>query len=146
MATELRYVGEKKEDGTWKGLKSMRQDMDEAPAGRYIFTCKKYRKSLSNKQNAYYWACVVPYVIDGLVAMGFDKSLLTSENVHEMLKAKFLHEDLGTNDGEFITITKSTTDLSTSEFMDYLADVQKWAAEFLNITIPDPGEQSEISY
>lgn len=146
MATDLKYVGEKKEDGTWKGLKSMRQDMDELGPGRYIFTCKKYRKSRSNKQNAYYWACVIPYVMDGLVEMGLEKSLLSSENVHEMLKARFLKEDFGNADGEFVTLTKSTTDLSTTEFMDYIADVQKWAAEFLNIQIPDPGDQAEINY
>jgi len=146
MAGELRYVGEKLEDGTWKGLKAMRADMDEAPAGRYIFTCKKYRKSRSNRQNSYYWACVVPYVIDGLVGAGFEKSLLSVENVHELLKNKFLKEDYGIDGGEFITLTKSTTDLSTTEFMDYIAEIQKWGAEFLQIMIPDPGEQSEIEY
>ena len=143
---ELRYVGEKKADGTWKGLKSMRQDMDEAPPGRYIFTCKKYRKSRSNRQNAYYHGCVVPYVIDGLVNIGFERSLLTNENVHDLLKNKFLHEDVGIDGGEFITLTKSTTDLSTTDMMDYIDEIHRWALEFLGITIPLPGEQSEIDY
>jgi len=146
MAGELRYVGEKREDGTWKGLKSMRCDMDSAPAGRYIFTCKKYRKSRSNNQNAYYWGCVIPYVMDGLVGMGFEKRLLTNENVHDLLKNKFLHEDVAVDSGEFITLTKSTTDLSTTDMMDYIDEIQRWALTFLNIVIPSPGEQSEIEY
>lgn len=146
MANDIRYVVEKKDDGTWKGFGAFKTDMEDFPTGRYMITCRKYRKSRSSKQNGFYWGCVIPYVIDGLVDMGFEKRLLNAESVHHMLREKFLKEDVPNDVAEFITLVKSTTDLSTIEFMEYIADIQQWAQTFLNIYIPDPGEQTEINY
>jgi hypothetical protein len=144
---ELRYIGNVTE-GKLKivNRKAFDIDMQGFEGSRVIITLKKYRKSRSNKQNAYYHGCVIPYVIDGLVAMGTNKNLLSSENVHEMLKAKFLGEDIANENGEFIRINRSTTDLTTTEFMEYIADIQQWAAEFLSIQIPDPGEQADMQF
>jgi len=144
---ELRYIFTVK-DGKMKISHREQFDVDlEGFEGcRGILTLKKYRKTRSNKQNAYYHGCVIPYVIDGIAAMGTSRSLLSAENVHEMLKAKFLGEDIPNEDGEFIRINRSTTDLTTTEFMEYLADIQRWAAEFLHIVIPDPGEQADLQF
>ena len=48
--------------------------------------------------------------------------------------------------GEVHELGYSTANLSTSEMMDYIAQVQQFAAEFLNTVIPDPGEQAEINF
>lgn len=152
MANELIYTASVTEEGQLKIVhrKGFDEDMKAFAGQRLIIRIKKYRKSRSNKQNAYYWGCVINYVTEGLVNMGFERPLLSSDNVHHLLREKFLKEDLGVPDGvhagEFVTMVRSTTDLSTTEFMDYIADIQKWAAEFLNIVIPDPGEQSEIEF
>ena len=114
--------------------------------GRWLVTITKYKKSRSLNQNNFYHGCVVPAVKDGLVDMGFDKYLMDNETVHEFLKSKFLKQDVGVESGEFITITKSTAKLSTTEFIDYIAEIQAWSSTFLNIYIPDPGEQSELNY
>lgn len=142
---ELRYVATV-EGGKLKiaGRKAFDDDLVGFEGSRVIITLKKYRKSRSNKQNAYYHGCLIPYVIDGLVAMGTSKGLLSSENVHEMLKAKFLGEDIANDNGEFIRINRSTTDLTTVEFLEYIDSIQIWASEFLNIYIPSPNEQSEL--
>lgn len=151
MANELIYTGSVV-DGKLKivNRKGFDQDMQAFEGQRLILRIKKYRKSRSNKQNAYYWGCVINYVTDGLTDMGFDRHLLSPENVHHMLRDKFLKDDIGISEGEhageFVTMVRSTTDLSTTEFMDYLASIQKWAAEFLNINIPDPETQSEIYF
>jgi hypothetical protein len=130
--------------------KGFDQDMANFEGQRIIMRIKKYVKSRSNKQNAYYHGCVIPYVTDGLVNMGFERRLLSAENVHWMMREKFLKEDIGVTEGEhageFVTMVRSTTDLSTTEFMDFIADIQQWASEFLGIYVPSPGEQSEIEY
>lgn len=145
--SDLRYIGNVV-GGQLKivNRKHFDADLEGFEGSRVIITLKKYRKSRSTKQNAYYHGCVIPYVIDGLVDMGTSKGLLSSENVHEMLKAKFLGEDIANENGEFIRINRSTTDLTTTEFMEYIADIQQFAAEFLGINIPDPGEQSDMQF
>jgi hypothetical protein len=38
----------------------------------------------------------------------------------------------------------TTTALNVAEMMDYIAQVQQFAAEYLNVTIPEAGEQTEL--
>lgn len=66
--------------------------------------------------------------------------------VHELLKQRFLHNGLEVADvnGESVKMPSSTRNCSTGEFMDYLAQIERWAQEFLNVTIPAPGEQTAI--
>lgn len=97
---------------------------------------KKYRSFL---QNRYYWGLVIPVVRASLHDVGVE---FGNQTTHEMLKLRFLKEDLHVRDGEFISRIKSTKELSTSEFMDYIAQIQRWASEFLGCVIPDPGEQA----
>lgn len=106
---------------------------------------KKFRRSRSTKQNAYYHSCLIPAVIDGLVDAGYERYKLNSETVHEFLKDKFLKEEITSQEtGEIIAIPRSTASLSTIEFATYVDDIIRWSAEFLNITIPLPNEQSEM--
>lgn len=64
---------------------------------------------------------------------------------HDLMKAKFLKvEKVNEKTGEIITSIGTTTSITTTEMMDYIASIQQWAAEFLNIDIPDPGEQLEF--
>lgn len=149
MANELVYTANVTEEGQLKivGRKGFDEDMKGFAGGRIIIRIKKYRKSRSNKQNAYYHGCVIAYVQQGLIDQGVDKRLTGADNVHHMLREMFLKEDVPVGDaGEFVSMVKSTTDLSTTEFMDYIADIQKWASEFLNIYIPDPGEQTDLEF
>lgn len=122
------------------------EDMKQFEGKRIQFTVKGYKAQRSNKQNAYYWGCIIPYVQDGLLELGFEKRILDQETVHEMLKGKFLKEDLATDqwNGEFITHVGSTTDLNKLEFSDYIENIRTWAAEYLSINIPDPEEQIEL--
>lgn len=105
---------------------------------------KVKRRSLS--QNSYYWKICVPFVLDGLVDVGYPRSELSSEVVHDMLKDKFLRQQLVSEHGEALEIIKDSKSLSTTDFMSYIADIQRWAQEFLSIIIPDPGEQSMMNF
>ena len=112
--------------------------------GRYEVKISKYKKRRSLSQQGYYFKVVVPAVRDGLIDMGFSPDKLDHEATHELLKAKFLKEDIPNEQGEFVTIIKSTTTLSTYEYTQFLEQIWQWAIEFLGIHIASPGEQSEM--
>lgn len=146
---KVKYLGEVRDDGSLKIYD--RQQFDKYiksgfTGQRIVLEVSKYQKQRSLSQNGYYHAVVVPAVKDGLVDAGFSKYSLDNETVHEMLKQKFLKEDIANESGEFITITRSTSTLNTVEFCEYIASIQRWATEFLSIYIPDPMEQSQLNF
>lgn len=148
---ELKYQFRVSESGEIKivNRKEFTKDMVKYFAGKTVIgTFKKPRKIRSTAQNSYYHACCIPEVIEGLIGAGYDANELNREVVHDMLRHKFLTKDLPSPDfsGEFVTITRSTTDLSVGEFMDYIAEIQRWCATYLNHVIPDPNQQKEINY
>lgn len=112
--------------------------------GRYEVSISKYKKKRSLSQQGYYFKVVVPAVRDGLIDMGFSPDKLDHEATHELLKAKFLKEDIPNEQGEFVTIIKSTTTLSTIEYTQFLEQIWQWASEFLGIHIPEPNEQTNM--
>lgn len=108
-------------------------------------TVQKRRKVRSSEQNRYYWGIVLPLVRDGFEELG---DRVTNEQVHEFLKGKFLPsvEIVKEDTAEIVRIPGSTTILTTSQAMDYYAQIQQFAAEFLGVYIPDPNEQVKIEF
>lgn len=106
-------------------------------------TLDKLKKKRSNPQNAYYFGVIIPILKDALKEAGHT---MTNDDVHELLKLKFLKETVLTdeNTGECIERIKSTTELSTTGFMEYILEIQQWCSEFFGIVIPDPNEQLKI--
>lgn len=151
MAQELKYQFKVSEDGEIKIInrKQFQKDMVDAFRGQSVIaTFRKPRKLRSTAQNGYYWSCCIPEVLEGLVNAGFEPKDLNREVIHDMLRQKFLTTDLPSPEwsGEFISITKSTTELSTGEFLDYISQIQRWSADFLHHIIPDPSTQKEINF
>lgn len=95
----------------------------------------------STPQNRYYWGAMLPIVKEGLKGVGIEMS---KEQTHEMLKYKFIKREFITSDGDILQSIGSTTELSTKEFKEYIESIQIWSAEYLNVNIPDPNEQTEI--
>lgn len=93
---------------------------------------KRYRKDRSLNQNKYYHGVVVPMISE---AIG-EEDL---EVVHGLLKNKFNHEILVIGDDEIIK-PLSTAKLNTEQFEIYLEKIRMWAAKFLGLYIPLPGE------
>ena len=94
----------------------------------HILTIKQHRETRSDAQNRYLWGFIYP-----IIGMEIGE---TVESIHEMCKAKFLsHTE--TIAGEQYLITRSTTKLTTEEFMQYLETIKLWAWHELQITIPD---------
>ncbi len=98
-------------------------------------------------QNSFYWYIVVPIVKKGLQGIGYD-DIKSNEQAHEFLKNKFLKKYVHNrnNPEEVIELPGTTTDLTTVQFMAYIAEVQKFSAEWLGEIIPDPGQRPEIDY
>lgn len=126
-----------------KALKDAMVAFGDTP---FQLTLEKKVKKRSLSQNSYYFGCVVSSVLDGLVDVGYPRSELSPEVVHDMLKDKFLRQQLVNEHGEPLDIIRDSKGLSTTDFMSYIADIQRWAIEFLNIIIPDPGEQSTLNF
>lgn len=85
------------------------------------------QKPRTRRQNRYYWSCVVSIPAEHFGYL--------PEEMHDAYKLLFLrmHEE-----GKPETI-KSTTQLSTKEFNEYIEQCRQWAAE-QGLVIPDPKE------
>jgi hypothetical protein len=117
------------------------QVIQNLPDGYYEIS-KKNKRSL--QQNKYYWSCVVAMVHEGLRDMGNDVSLLET---HEYLKYRFNSKEIvNTLVGEVMSVPMSTTDLNKEDFAAYIEKIQQFAAEYLDIKIPNPGKPVLIDY
>jgi hypothetical protein len=106
-------------------------------------TIELKKKKRSNKQNAYYYAVVVPIIKQCLLDAGFN-GYRNTEQVCDLLKYRFLKTNETNENGEFIERIKSTSELTTSQFMDLIAEIQQWASEYFNVQIPDPNENLKL--
>ena len=95
-------------------------------------------KGRSNPQNRYYWGVVVSLISDSI---GY-----TRDEVHEMLKHKFLTsmesiKNTRTGISYLIPKEKSTTQLDTKEWEQFMSEIREWSSMALNIFIPEPNEE-----
>ena len=105
-----------------------------------LITIEKLSKKRSNNQNRYYHGVVIPIVKNCLKEAGYT---MNNDEVHELLKLKFLREVLFINEntGDVTERVKSTTELSTSAFMDYVSEIRMFTLEYFNTDIPEPNEE-----
>ena len=95
-------------------------------------TIEKKKKDRSNVQNGYYWGCVLE--------MTSEYTGFTDEECHQIFRKRFLkYEKLGKN-GKRGIFFRSTTDLKTGEFEDYLAKIRQYMAKEYSLIIPLPNE------
>lgn len=94
---------------------------------RVILTLRQYRKQRSNNQNRYYWGVVIHLLSEDTGE--------TPERIHDAMRLKFLLRK-----GKKFPILKSSSELNTSEFEDYLSKIRSWASVEMGINIPEPHE------
>ena len=102
-------------------------------------------KKRTLRQNKYLWGVVYKTIVDNdpgyfvndaLDALRKTARLSAAEVVHEFCKARFLPSaDLP---GLQITVAPSTAKLPRKEFQDYVESIRRWAADELQVFIPDP--------
>lgn len=91
-------------------------------------TLKKSQSIRSTRANRYYWGVVIKVIADHCGYM--------PEELHEALKFKFLSDKCMDDKG--LVKIGSTASLSTDEFIQYTNKVVMWAAQDLQVYIPDP--------
>lgn len=146
MNIRLKYYG-KVNGGSMKIYRrnDFLKDIEQFEGMDVVLTVEKKKKGRSLEQNAYYWGIVVPMVREGLREAGWE--IGTNSEAHELMKRMFLKQEVVNKEtGETMETTGSTTKCSTVDMMEYFADIQKWASEFLGLYIPDPNEQVSIEF
>jgi hypothetical protein len=112
-----------------------------------VVTFEKPKKKRSNNQNQFYWGVCIPLIQSGLKdATG---EFRTAENIHyKILLPLFAptNEIVNTETGECISEKLSSSEMTTTQFCEYILEIQKWATEFLSIDIPSPNENLEIFF
>ena len=87
---------------------------------------RKHRKARSLNQNRFYWGVAIAMISE---ATGYEP-----EEAHDALKAMFLTDHVDSA----LPRIRSSADLSTVEFNEYIEKIQRFAAEKLDLIIPDP--------
>lgn len=93
----------------------------------------KQKRSLS--QNKYYWGVVINSIA---VEIGED-----ADTVHSLMAIKFNSNKKKLPDQSINFIPGSTSKLTTKEFVNYTANIRRWASEYLNVLIPKPNEADD---
>jgi hypothetical protein len=106
--------------------------------GKAVLILRPVEEFRTPAQNRYYWGVIIPV----LNAHPLFKAW-TEEQLHDGIKEKFLSElDPATG----LTKVGSTKELKKSgEFSAFKEAIQQWAAEKLDIYIPDPNEDLEAA-
>ena len=104
-----------------------------------VIKIEKFKKKRSTQQNRFYYGVIIPIVQNCLKEAGH---IMTNESTHDLIKLKFLKETLFVNEttGEIIERIKSTTELSTSQFMDLLAEINNFTFEYFGVSLPSPND------
>lgn len=103
--------------------------------GEVLITIARHHATRSLQQNRWYWGVIVELLAEHT---GY-----TPDEIHEVLKAKFLPKKIALADGngeiqgEYV-IGGTTTRLNKLEFGEYCEAIRRWAAEELAVVIPDP--------
>ena len=125
---------------TLSNRKAFENGLTEFEGMRVEVEVKKAKTHRSNEQNKYYWAVVLPHALQGFIDLGNER--LDIDTVHRFFKDRFLTRErtiVIPTTGEVYT-TKTTTDLSKGEMMEYLNECIRFCAEMLNVVIPDSND------
>ena len=140
---------------TWSHPEYVSQQLEQYHEKEVKVTVETYREKRTLRQNAYYWGVVVPLVQKGYRQLGERLSLsgadaaitdylrvMTPEQAHDTLKKDFAYTEMyDDTTGKIFTVPKGTRDMNVEDMVEYIEQIQIWAAEFLGVVIPDPNSQ-----
>ena len=113
----------------FKGYISLYED---TPKVRIIV--EKERGTRTKQQNRYYWGIVLSLIAEHMGER--------PEDLHEILKSKYLRRKRVWRGGE-ITILRSTADLTSDEFGEYIDQCIQEGSE-LGVVIPMPDKEWQV--
>ena len=113
------------------------------PGKQLMIRIDKRGSRRSNPQNRYYWGVVVQEVKLGFLNIGYE---ITAEETHYFLKEKFNSISIENKEGININVPGSTTQLTKTQFGEYVEKIARFASEYLGIVIPQPNENLEMKF
>lgn len=94
-------------------------------------------------QNKFYWGVLIPQFQE-LINENWGE-IKSAEETHEILKFSCnFDEKINEITGEIIRVPKSTTELTTTDFMDYHQKIKQLALDYFNTVLNEPNEQLKI--
>lgn len=115
------------------------------PDCRVRVTVEKIYRKRSLEQNAYYFGVVINEFCEGYTETTGEK--ITQMQAHEILKHKFnFKEFVNQQTGEVLNVPQTTSELTTTQFMEYIEECRRFIAEWFNRYVPAPGEQTEMEF
>jgi len=88
----------------------------------------------SDNQRRFYFGVIVKILAD---EWGYNPP----EQMHDALREEFLRLEADPEHGKPLPTVRSTSDLNTAEFEDYLDRIRAWAATDYGIVLPFPNEE-----
>lgn len=123
------------------GKKNLQRAFEIFAGKRFTVVLDVLRKRRSGQQNRFFHGILLPLVSERLIEMGFNEAK-SLEWTKDFVKYNcLLRECVSKTTGEVIKSLGQTSELTTTEFIEFIADIQQWAAERLDLYIPEPGEQ-----
>lgn len=123
----------------WDDIPETLKTFEQFEASHVLITVEPFRRKRSYLQNNYYWGVVIDIAWRTFRDLG--NGDLSPSDVHEALKLKFLKGFVLIENVETLDFAKSSTSLSTVEFMSYVERIQQYFAEQFQIIIPSPNEE-----
>ena len=106
---------------------------------------KRKYKQRSVPQNSFYWGIILEF-FQGLFLEAWGE-IKSKEEIHEILKFTCNYEEkINPATGEIIRIAKSTTELTTSAWMDYELQLNQFALDYFNAVLPKPDQQTTFNF
>ena len=107
--------------------------------GLWEMRIRPRRLTRSLSQNAYYFAAIVQPFTEWL-KIEWGDSDIRPDQAHELLKHRILgvKELVNKQTGEMIEITRSSRQLDTAEFAEFIDKAAAWLAEFCGLVILPP--------
>lgn len=146
MIREVSTYGTKEGSSTKvHNRKRFLEQIGQLSDGRIEIIYRRVYKKRSSEQNRYYWGVIVKEFQTGYHTENGE--WIDKEAVHTILQSEFNSKEvINKKTGEIIKVPKGTSKLTTSEYMDYIAECIRFIAEWFHIEVPEPGEQSEINF
>ncbi len=112
--------------------------------GRKRFSWCEHRARRSDRQNRYLWPCFVQPFGDYL--RGHGNEHFTDEMAHAVLKEMFLKTTvIDAETGQEFTYTRSSTELNTVEFNEYLDKIAAFLVTECGFVVPEPNLYREAA-
>jgi hypothetical protein len=97
---------------------------------------RPYKSKRSLDQNALHWKRMDIIRLHIADSTG---QVFSAEDVHEFFKKKFLPVRLIEIGGESVKVRRTTTQLNTKEFSEFMDNIDRYCIEHLQLWLPEPG-------